>query len=316
MAHFLGWMVSAAVMSLAAGAACAQNYPSKVIRILTSAPGSNNDWASRLIAQELTRSLGQRVIVENRGGYLAVENAAKSPPDGYTLLFSGNTVWLLPFLRDNVPYDPVNDLAPVTLAIRSVIVIVVHPSLPVRSVKELITLAKARPGQLNYAAGTLGGSPHLAAEFFKAMTGTDIVRVPYKGTGPSVAALLGGEVHLMFPGLGSVAPHVKSGRLRAIAVATTTPSMLAPSLPTIAATVPGYEALSIMGMFAPAKTPASIVNLLQQEIARGLNKPDVKELLFNGGVEVVASTPEEFAATIKADMTRLGKLIRDAGIRE
>ena len=309
-------MVSAVVMSLGAGAACAQNYPSKVIRIVTAAPGSNNDWASRLIAQELTRSLGQRVIVENRGGGVAVEYAAKSPPDGYTLLFSGNTVWLLPFLRDNVPYDPVKDLAPITLAIRSVIVIVVHPSLPVRSVRELIALAKARPGELNYAAGTIGGSPHLAAEFFKAMTGTDIVRVPYKGTGPSVTALVGGEVHLMFPGLGSVAPHVKSGRLRAIAVATTTPSVLAPSLPTIAATVPGYEALSIMGMFAPAKTPASIVNLLQQEIARGLNKPDVKELLFNGGVEVIASTPEEFAATIKSDMTRLGKLIRAAGIHE
>lgn len=303
-------------MLLGASAACAQEYPSKVIRIVTAAPGSNNDWASRLIAQELTRSLGQRVIVENRGGYLAVEHAAKSPPDGYTLLFSGNTVWLRPFLHDNVPYDPVKDLVPVTLAIRSVIVIVVHPSLPVRSVGELIALAKARPGELNYAAGTIGGSPHLAAEFFKVMTGTDIVRVPYKGTGPSVTALVGGEVHLMFPGLGSVAPHVKSGRLRAIAVATTTPSVLAPSLPTIAATVPGYEALSIMGMFAPAKTPTSIVNLLQQEIARGLNKPDMKELLFNGGVEVIASTPEEFAATIKSDMIRLGKLIKAAGIRE
>ena len=154
----------------------AQNYPNKLIRIITAAPGSTNDWGARLIAQEMTKTMGQPVIVENRGG-LAVEYTAKSPADGYTLMFYGNTVWLLPFLRDNVGYDPLRDFAPVTLAITSPIIVVVHPSLPVRSVKELIALATAKPGQLNYAAGTIGASPHLATELFKAMTHTDMRRL-------------------------------------------------------------------------------------------------------------------------------------------
>ena len=194
------WTSALGFIFLGASMTFAQNYPNKVVRIVTAAPGSNNDWGARIIAQELNRNLGQSVIVENRGG-VAVEFTAKAPPDGYTLMFYGNTVWLLPFLRDNVPYDPVRDLAPITLAVTSPIIIVVHPSMPVKSVKELIALAKARPGQLNYAAGTIGASPHLATELFKAMTGTDILRVPYKGTGPSVIALVGGEVHLMFSGL-------------------------------------------------------------------------------------------------------------------
>ena len=299
----------------AAQPAYAQNYPNKLIRIVTASPGSTNDWGARLIAQEMTKGLGQQVIVENRGG-LAVEYTTKQPADGYTLMFYGNTVWLLPFLRDNVGYDPLRDLAPVSLAIISPIIVVVHPSVPVRSVKELIALAKAKPGQLNYAAGTIGASPHLATELFKAMTHTDMVRIPYKGTGPSVVALVAGEAHLMFSGLGSVAVHMKTGRLRAIAVATSKRSALVPDLPTVASTVPGYEALSIIGMFAPAKTPPAIINLLQQEIARGLNKPEVKELFMNAGVEVVASTPDEFTTVIKSEMARLGKVIKDAGIRE
>ena len=301
--------------ALIAAPAAAQNFPSKLIRIVTASPGSLNDWGARLIAQEMTKTVGQPVIVENRGG-LAVEYTAKAPPDGYTLMFYGNTVWLLPFLRDNVGYDPLRDLAPVSLAIISPIIVVVHPSVPVRSVKDLIALAKAKPGALNYAAGTIGASPHLATELFKAMTHTDMVRIPYKGTGPSVVALVAGEAHLMFSGLGSVAMHMKTGRLRAVAVATSKRSALVPDLPTVASTVPGYEALSIIGMFAPAKTPPAIINLLQQEIARGINKPEVKELFMNAGVEVVASTPDEFTATIKSEMTRLGKVIKDAGIRE
>jgi tripartite-type tricarboxylate transporter receptor subunit TctC len=313
--NFFGGVALTVAAMLFPPAAPAQNYPNKLIRIITAAPGSTNDWGARLIAQEMTKTMGQPVIVENRGG-LAVEYTAKSPADGYTLMFYGNTVWLLPFLRDNVGYDPLRDLAPVTLAIISPIIVVVHPSLPVRSVRELIALAKAKPGQLNYAAGTIGASPHLATELFKAMTHTDIVRIPYKGTGPSVVALVAGEAHLMFSGLGSVAMHMKTGRLRAIAVATTKPSALVPDLPTVAATVPGYEALSIIGMFAPAKTPPAIVNQLQQEIARGISKPEVKELFQNAGVEVVASTADEFSAVIKSEMARLGKVIKDAGIRE
>ena len=304
-----------ALAILLAAPASAQHYPSKLIRIVTASPGSTNDWGARLIAQEMTKGLGQQVIVENRGG-LAVEYMTKHPADGYTLMFYGNTVWLLPFLRDNVGYDPLRDLAPVSLAIISPIIVVVHPSMPVRSVKDLIALAKSKPGQLNYAAGTIGASPHLATELFKAMTGTDLVRIPYKGTGPSVVALVAGEAHLMFSGLGSVAMHMKTGRLRAIAVATSKRSSLVPDLPTVASTVPGYEALSIIGMFAPAKTPPAIIHQLQQEIARGLNRPEVKELFMNAGVEVVASTADEFSTVIKSEMSRLGKVIKEAGIRE
>jgi tripartite-type tricarboxylate transporter receptor subunit TctC len=300
---------------LAAAPVAAQSYPAKVIRIVTSAPGSTNDWGARLIAQEMSKTIGQQVIVENRGG-LAVEFTAKAPADGYTLMFYGNTVWLLPFLREHVNYDPLRDLAPVSLSIISPIIVTVHPSLPVRSVKELIALAKAKPGQLNYAAGTIGASPHLATELFKAMTGTDIVRIPYKGTGPSVVALVAGEAHLMFTALGSITSHMKTGRLRAIAVATSKRSALVPDLPTVATTVPGFEALSIIGMFAPAKTPPAVISLLNQEITRALQKPEVKELFQNAGVEVVASTPDEFGNVMRSEMARLGKVIKDAGIRE
>jgi tripartite-type tricarboxylate transporter receptor subunit TctC len=301
-------------VALAPDITSAQSYPNKVIRIATAAVGSANDLVARIIAQELTRTLGQQVIVENRGG-LAPEVVARASPDGYTLLFYGSSVWLLPLMRHE-NYDPVVDLAPVTLAVNSPNVVVVHPSLPVKSIKELIALAKARPGELNYAAGTLGASPHLSTELFKAMAGINVVRVAYKGTGPSVLALIAGEVHMMVAGLGSVAPHMASGKLRALAVTSAEPSKLTPELPTVAASgVPGYEASSLIGMFAPAKTPTVIISRLQQETLRGLSRPEVKEMLFRNGIEVIGSSPEDFASTVKADMAMLGKVIREAGIR-
>jgi tripartite-type tricarboxylate transporter receptor subunit TctC len=300
---------------LGARLASGQAYPSKIIRIVTAASGSANDWGSRIIARELSASMGQQVIVENRGG-LGADVVAKAPPDGYTVLAYGGSVWLMPFLRDQVPWDPIRDFAPVTLALSSPNIVTVHPSLPVKSIKELIALAKARPGELNYAAGTIGASPHLSTELFNSMAGVNIVRVGYKGTGPSVIALLGGEVHLMFAGLGSVAPHIKQGRLRALAVTTAHPSALTPELPTVAQTLPGYEAASITAVFVPAKTPAAIISRLHQEIAHGCNKPEIKAMVFNAGVEVVANTPEELGAMVKADMARMGKVIREAGIRE
>ncbi len=313
--HLAVWAFPAGLMALGAGAACGQNYPNKLIRIVTAAAGSANDWSSRVIAQELTGSFGQPVIIENRGG-LGAEAVAKAPPDGYALLAYGGSVWLLPFLRDQVPWDPVRDFAPITLALSSPNIVVVHPSLPVKSIKELIALAKAKPGELNYAAGTIGASPHLSTELFKAMARVNIVRVGYKGTGPSVIALIGGEVHLMFAGLGSVAPHIKTGRLRALAVTSAQLSALAPDLPTVASFLPGYESASVLGIFAPARTPAAIINRLHQEIVRAINKPEVKETFLNAGVEVVGSSPGELAAMVKTDMARMGKVIKDAGIRE
>jgi tripartite-type tricarboxylate transporter receptor subunit TctC len=263
----------------------------------------------------LTASLGQRVIVDNRG-IIAAEIAAKATPDGYTLLIYGSNIWLMQYLRDNVPWDPLRDFAPLTVAVNLPNILVVHPSLPVKSVKELVELAKAKPGELNYAAGTIGVSPHLAAELFKALAGVNIVRVPYKGGGPALNGLIGGEVHLMFPNAGSVMPHIKSGRVRALAVSTAQPSALAPGLPTVAEAVPGYETGAVICVFAPARTPAAIVDLLNREIVRVLNGAVVKERLFNSGSEVVANSPREFAAFIKSDMARMGKVIRDAGIHE
>ncbi len=290
-------------------------YPSKLIRIVTAATGSANDWGSRVLAQELTASMGQQVIVENRGG-LSMEFVAKSPPDGHTILGYGSAAWLTQFLRDGVTWDAARDYAPVTLAMSSPNILVVHPSLPVKSTRELIALAKARPGQLNYAAGTIGAAPHLASELFNAMAGTNIVRIAYKGTGPSVIALIGGEVHLMFAGLGSIGPHIKTGKVRALAVTSLKPSPLVPELPTISSLLPGYESTSMLAIFVPAKTPPAIVARLQQEIARAVHKPEVREVLVNGGVEPNGTTTEDFAAFVKSDTVRMGKVIREAGIRE
>jgi tripartite-type tricarboxylate transporter receptor subunit TctC len=313
--RFVAWMFLAGMMVLGTRMVSGQNYPSKPIRIVTAAPGSGNDFAARLMAPGLTGSLGQQVIVDNRG-IIAIETVAKAPPDGYTLLFYGTVLWLAPFLRDNVSYDPILDFSPVTWVTNSPNILVVHPSLPVKSVEALIALAKARPGELNYGSGSAGSTSHLAAELFKAMAGVNIVRIPYKGAAPALNDVIAGQVHLIFPSASSVMPHVKSGRLRALAVASAEPSALAPNLPTVAASgLPGYESASILGLFAPAGTPATIINRLNQEIERALNRAEVKQKLFNAGAEVVASSPERLAATVKSEMARLGKVIRDAGIR-
>jgi len=298
-----------------AGAVATQPYPAKPVRIVTVAPGSANDIVARLIAQELRPVLGQTVVVDNRGT-IAAEIVARAPADGYTLLLYGSAVWLSPFIRSNTPYDPVKDFAPITLVASSPNIIVVHPSLPVKSVRELIALAKARPGDLNYAAGSLGAAPHLAAELFKSMAKLNIVRVAYKGTGGSLIGILSGEVELMFPTAGSVTPHIKSGKLRALAVTSLQPTALAPGLPLLAAALPGYESVSLNGMFAPARTPDPVIRQLNTEIVRIMNRADVKEKLVAAGTDAMATTPEEFSATIKSEMAKWGALIRDAGIRE
>ncbi|MDB5927514.1 MAG: Tricarboxylate transport protein TctC [Betaproteobacteria bacterium] len=305
----------AGVFLLGCGAAIAQEqYPSKVIRLITAASGGNADVLGRFIQSGLTASLGQQVIVDNRGS-IAPAVVAKAPPDGYTILVSGSSLWLLPLLKPGVPWD-VRDFAPITLATSSPSVLVVHPSVPVKSVRQLIALARSRPGELNYAAGTLGATPHLAGELFKHMAGVNIVRVGYKGTGPGVIALMSGEVHLMFPGAPAAMPYVKQGRLRALAVCSAEPSPFAPGVPTVAASgVSGFESMSPQGIFAPAGTPTVIVNRLQQELARTLNGEDVKQKLFNAGSQVVTSAPEAFAAMMKTDIERIGKLVKVAGLQ-
>ena len=301
-----------AMLILAAGPACAQDkYPSRIVRIVTATPGSNHDWGARLAAQELTPRLGQRVIVENRGS-IAIEYVAKeAPPDGYTLLFYGSTVWLQPYLT-KANWDPVGDFAPVTLAMSSPNVLTVHPSLPVKSVKELIVLARARPNELNYSAGGGGSTPHIAAELFKYMANVRIVRVNYKGSGPSMMGLFTGEVQLMFAALGPIVPHVKQGRVRALAVTTPKRSPLIPDLPPVGETLAGYVSEAVIGFFVPKKTSPAIVRLLNQEIAQSLKGAD-PQVLSSAGVEIVAGSPEEFAGFIKSEMDRMSRVIKSAG---
>jgi len=301
-----------------AAPAAAQTFPQKPIRIMTSAVGGAGDIGARLIASGFAESLGQQGIVENRSGsgIVSIETVLRAKPDGYTLLIHGSITWLLPFMRETPPWDPVRDFSHITLATMAPSLLVVHPSLPVKSVPELVALAKARPGQLNYASGSTGVISHLAGELFKSMTGTNIVRVPYGGTGPGLNALISGEIHMMFPAAFSGTPHVRSGRLRALAVATLKPTELAPGLPTLSAVgLPGFESGAATAVHAPAGTPAAIVTRLNQAIVALLTKPEVKEKMFRSGSEVIANTPEEFAARLKADMARWGKVIKDADIR-
>ena len=313
--RFVVWMFPAGMMVLGAAPVCGQDYPNKHIRVVTASTGGTLDFGARLIAQGMSGPLGQQVIVDNRG-LMAAEITANAAPDGYTLVYYTSPLWLAPFLRANPGWDPVKDFAPISLTDRAPNVVVVHPSLPVKSVKELIALAKARPGKLNYAAASTGSSAHLAAELFKAMTGVDIVGIPYKGGGPSLNALIAGEVQMMFSPSGSSVPHIKSGKLRALAVTGAGRSPIFPELPTVAAVgLPGYESEAFVGMLAPAGTPAAIIKRLNQEIVQSLNRADVKQRFLSLGVETVGSSPQQFAARIKSEMAKWGKVIRDAGIR-
>ena len=311
--------VSVLCICVCAGLAQAQTFPVKPVRIVTSGIGGANDFTARLVALGLTSSLGQQVIVENRGGAsaaISVMPVVKASPDGYTLLSHGSPLWMLPFLQDNVPYDPLHDLAPIALVMIAANVLVVHPSLPVKAVKELIALARARPGTLNYSTTSLGSPSHLSAELFKAMAGVRIVGIPYKGAAQSVQDLVSGRVELSFPSSAAAGAHIKSGRLKPLAVTSAEPSVLFPGLPTIAAAgLPGYESVGRFGMFAPAGTPVAIINRLNQEIAKVLSSTDVREKFLAVGGEVVGGSPDAFAATIKSEMARMGKVIRDAGIR-
>ncbi|MSQ73699.1 MAG: tripartite tricarboxylate transporter substrate binding protein [Betaproteobacteria bacterium] len=299
---------------LVAGSVTGQTYPDRSIRVIAASAGGGADYGVRLIVPGLSVRLGQQVVVDNRG-VTAIEVAAKAAPDGYTLLYYGSTVWLMPLMQD-VPYDPVRDLAPIILVNGQPNILIVHPSLPVKSVQELIALAKAKGGNLNYASGPAGASNQMAGELFKAMAEVNIVGVPYKGTGPATVAVLTGEVHLSFLTPGAVAPHLKSGRLRALAVTSEQRSALVPDLPTVAASgVPGYESVVLAGMFAPARTSTAIINRLSQEIGRVISSADVKEKFLGSGAEIIGGTPEQFAAKIKSEIIRMGKVIKDAGIR-
>lgn len=315
--YLVAWIFSVSMMVLNAGIAPAQTYPYKPVRIVTAEFGGNGDFTARLIAQELSTSLGQQVVVENRPGIVIIpaEIVANAQPDGYTLLSYGTNMWILPLL-ENTPYDPLRDYSAITLTTRSPDVLVVHPSVPAKSVKELIALAKSSPGTLNYGSSGTGSSTQLGAELFKAMAGVNIVGIKYKGAGPALNDLLGGEVQLMFGSPSSIAPHIISGRLRALAVTSAQPSALFPDLPTMAATgLPGYESGTMQGMWAPANTPAIIINRLNQQVVRVLNQTDVRKRLLSTGVEAVGSSPGQLVTAIRSEMARFGKVIREAQLK-
>jgi tripartite-type tricarboxylate transporter receptor subunit TctC len=297
-------------------AAAAQNYPSKPVRIVAIGPGGSHDFAARLVAQALTPLLGQQVIVDNRpSGFIDAEYVSKAPPDGYTLLESGGALWVTPLLQDNVPYDSIRDFTPISLTTRSPLVLVVHPTLPVKSVKELITLAKAHPGQLNYSSAGGGSSSHLGGALFAYLAGIDIVRVPFKSGSTRMASLVSGEVQMEISTPGSVSGHIKTGRVKALAVTTAKPSALFPDLPPIATSLPGYEYDSVGALLAPPKMPPEIIARLSQNTARALRDPAIRQRFTDSGVEAVGTSPEELANTMKSEIVRLGKVIKAAHIR-
>jgi tripartite-type tricarboxylate transporter receptor subunit TctC len=298
------------------GGAYADDFPNRPIRIVTSEIGGGVDMLARLVGQGLTAGFGQQVIVDNRGGSVSIpaQIVAKAPADGYTLFFYGSPIWILPLLQ-KTPYDPVRDFSPITMAVSSPNILVVNPGLPVNSVKELIGLAKAKPGELNYGAGVAGASAHLSAELFKSMAGVNIAHVAYKGSPPALAATITGEVQMMFAVAATVPPHQKAGRVRALAVTSLQPSELAPGLPTVAAAgLPGYESVLMVGVYAPANIPAVRTRWLNTEIVRVLRRPDMKEKLYNLGMDQVGSSPEQLFTFVNADMVKWGKVIKEAGI--
>ena len=305
-------------MLFAAAATLAQGFPNKVIRIVTSEAGSGNDFVARLLATGIGQGLGQQIIVENRPGNVAIQSGivAKSVPDGHTLLLNGTSFWLLPYLQADVPYDPVRDFTAVTLATKAPNILVVHPSVPARTVRELINLAKARAQDLNFAISAAGGSIHLAAELFKRMAGINVISIRYRGPGQALIALVGGESQIMFPSAALGMPQIKAGKLRALAITTAQRSALAPELPTVSsAGLGGYESEAIFGVLAPARTPAAVIALLNQEMVKVLNGADAKEKLLNVGSEGVGSTAEQFSELIKIDMAKWAKVIKEAGIK-
>jgi len=312
---------AALAASLAATAVLAQVYPGKPIRLIVPfAAGGGNDNVARLVGKRLADSLGQPAVIDNRpgaGGVVGAELAAKSAPDGYTLFLGGvGSHAINPNLHAKLPYDPIKDFAPVSLLAQAPLVLVVHPSVPVHDVAEFIAYARAHPGRLNFASNGNGSSSQLAAVMFASMAGVDMVHVPYKGLAPALTDLLAGEVQLMFSSVVAILPHIKAGKLRAIAVTGAKRLASMPELPTIAESgLPGYEASSWYGILAPAGTPRDIVVRLNAELAKALEQPEVRNSLLAEGAEPAGGSPERFAAHIRAEMERLGKIIRDAKIR-
>lgn len=307
------------VLAATSGSAAAQTYPVKPVRIINPfSPGGSLDLMARMLAKSMTGELGQQVIVENRpgaGGTIGVEAVAKAAPDGYTLLVIQSSITINPNLQPKIPYDPVRDLEPISKIASYMFFLVAHPSLPVRSVKDLIALAKKNPGGVNYASVGVGSGTHLAAELFNHQAGVRLTHIPYKGTGQVMPELLGGQVALHF-GSTSVVPHVKAGKLVPLAVTGAKRSPVLPNVPTIAESgLPGFEVTSWNAMFAPAGTPAPIIEKLNGIVKRGLATPEANAIMERQGLEATPSTPAELGALVKKDLAMWAKVIKAAGIK-
>ncbi len=301
-------------------AAPAQSYPSKPIRIVVpQSPGGTTDFTARVVAPRLSERIGQPVVVDNRAGagsLVGTDLVAKAVPDGYTLLVAASALTIIPSMYRKVPFDPVRDFSPVTTLSWYPNLVVVHPSLPVNSIKELIALAKAKPGTLNYASGGTGTGTQLGALLFGSMAGISLVHVPYKGGGPAMTALLGGEVQLYFAPMPSALPLVKAGRLKALAVTSRKRSPVAPELPSMAeAGLQDYDESTWNGVFAPARTPASIIGKLNGELEAILKTPTMRERLASEGAEPAWTRPEEFAGMIRREVAKWARVISRAGIQ-
>ena len=313
--------LGAVILIFAAISAAAQQFPNRPLRLVVPfAPGGSADFVARLVGQKLGESFGQQVVVDNRGGasgMIGNDLVAKSAPDGYTLTIGTLGPFAVnPSLFSRMPYDPIKDFAPITLTGAASHILVVHPSLPVRTVGDLIALAKAKPGQLTFASSGIGNATHLTGELFKVTAKVDMVHVPYKGGGPAMSDLVGGQVSFSFASMPSALPHARSGRLRAIAVGAGKRSPAIPELPTVAESgLPGFASEDWQGILVAAKTPPEIVTRLNAELQRALGLPELKERLLASGFEARTSTPEWFGEFIKSETVKWAKVVKEAGIK-
>jgi tripartite-type tricarboxylate transporter receptor subunit TctC len=318
--QFLAVTASALASPVLASRASAETYPSRPVRVLVPvAPGGANDTATRLIMQHLSEAMGQSFYVENHpggGGNIGMGEAAKAAPDGYSLLSAASSLMINRSLYTKIPYDPIKDFAPVTLMCTTTHVVVVHPSVPAKTIKELVALIKAHPGQFNFASAGTGTPAHLAGELFKASFDLDLTHVPFHGGGPAMTSVIGGHTPIGFSALSTAAPNIKSGSVRALALMSAKRSPLLPDVPTMAeAGAPGQEADVMVGILAPAGTPPEVIRTLHREIVKVIGRAAVKERMAALGLEPVADTPEQFAAWIKSEIEKWGNVIRAAKLK-
>lgn len=312
-------LIATAATAAFAAAAAAQEYPVKAIRFIApNLPAGPTDILARLLGQKMSESFGQPVVIENRagaGGNIGTELAAKTPPDGYTLVTGNNaTFGANPSLYKKMPFDPIKDFAPIVLVATQPNILVVHPALPVKNVKELIAMAKARPGQLNYANSGIGANAHLAAELFKSMTGTSIESIAYKSAAPALVDLIAGQVDLMFANIVGALPHIKGERLRPVAVSSATRSSLLPAVPAVADSYPQFDVTAWMGLFMPAGTPRELAAKIGADFIQVVKRADMRERLAGQGAEAIAGPPEQLADLMRRESAVYAKVIRDIGL--